>query len=255
MKYLFLVFLLTASVIAAAQPTAADIKKFKIKKAVEKRIDESGTAESYWYYDRNGYDSLQSWFEESVEIKNTFKNGKLVEKRLLKMGNSAGKKDDVYTYEYKPDGSYKETFTDGDYQMKSYEWYNKKGDVLKSQSPDGNTTTYKYDAKGKLLSIISDGYNYGIKINHRNTYNAKGQLIKQQRDTDGEKMTVTYTYDAKGKLNKQVWTGAPDAGIPTTTSVFEYNDKGLVTKKTSTSVSPEDGRSAEIVYVFEYEYY
>lgn len=255
MKYYLLLFLVTASLASVAQPTAAEIKKFKIKKAVEKRIDDSGTAESYWYYDRNGYDSLQSWFEESVEIKNTFKNGKLVEKRVLKTGKSAGKKDDVYTYEYKPDGSYKETFTDGDYQMKSYEWYNKKGDVLKSQSPDGNTITYKYDAKGKLLSITSDGYNYGIKINHKNTYNAKGQLIKQERNTDGEKMTVTYSYDAKGKLNKEVWTGAPDAGIPTTTSVFEYNDKGLVTKKTSTSVSPEDGRSAVIAYVYEYEYY
>ncbi|MBS1920008.1 MAG: hypothetical protein JST17_07130 [Bacteroidetes bacterium] len=66
--------------------------------------------------------------------------------------DSTGKAGDQYDYEYCPDGSYKVSKTDAMFKMKSFEWYNAKDALQKFQSPDRNTLTYKYDAKGKIIS-------------------------------------------------------------------------------------------------------
>lgn len=253
MKSLLLTATILFSASAFSQPGAADIKKHKIKKAVERRIDDGGTHENFWYYDAKGNDSAKSVFGKSVIIKNSFKNGKLSEKKILSAGVNEAAKDDVHTYDYNPDGSYKVTYTDGSYGMKSYSWYDKKDNILKAQSPDGNTTTYKYDARGKLTSVASDGKNEGVKINRKYFYNAKGQLVKLEDSMDGNKSVLTYQYDAKGRLVKALQKGGWQGENATVESKYDYNDKGLKSKvvmKTKT----EEGESM-MTYEYEYEYY
>lgn len=192
-------------------------------------------------------------FKEQRRYEYTWlRSGNINTKTLVK----ANGKKDVYSYTYLHDGSYKETLTDGDFGMKSYEWYDKKGKLVKSQSPDGNTTTYKYDAKGKQISAVSDGKNYGTKINNKYTYNARGQLIKSERKTDESKSATTFQYDAKGNaiksINKGVWGGEPGESISTNT----FNEKGLIIRKVVKSRNESTvGESPVTTYEYEYEYY
>jgi YD repeat-containing protein len=253
MKAIFIAITILASMIAYAQPSGEDIKKHKIKKTIQRRIDDGGTQENFWYYDRNGNDSVKSMFGDTVSIKNTFKNGKLAEKTILRAKVNGAAKDDVYTYEYKPDGSYKVTYTDGSFGMKSYDWYDKKDNILKSQSPDGNTTTYKYEAKGKLVSVTSDGHNSGTKINRKYYYNAEGQLIKEENSMDENKSVYTYQYDAKGRLLKMIQKGGWQGENATVESKYDYNEKGLKSKIVM-KAKTDEGESTT-TYEYEYEYY
>jgi YD repeat-containing protein len=140
--------------------------------------------------------------------------------------------------------------------MKSYEWYDTKGKLVKSQSPDGNTTTYKYNAKGKVITVISDGKNHGVKINHKYTYNAKGQLAKEERNVDGNKSTTTYEYDAKGNAVKTTMKGEWEGEKTEYVATSEYNDKGLIIKKVMKSKNGStEGEGAITTYEFEYEYH
>lgn len=253
MKAILMAAAILTSAIVCAQPSAQNIKKYKIKKAVERRIDDGGTNENYWYFDVRGNDSIRSMFGEAVSIKNTFKNGRLEEKTILRAKVNGASKDDIHSYEYNPDGSYKVTYTDGSFGMKSYTWYDKKDNILKVQSPDGNTTTYKYDAKGKLLSVVSDGVNSGVRINRKYYYNAKGQLIKEENSMDENKSVYTYQYDAKGRLLKTIQKGGWQGENATVESKYEYNDKGLKSKIVM-KAKTEEGESVT-TYEYEYEYY
>jgi YD repeat-containing protein len=243
MKTIITIACITIAAAAFAQPTKEEILKHKIQKAVEKRIDDGGTSEMVWYYDRKGLDSAETIYGETYTYTYTWlRSGKMDVKTRIKPDG----KTDLYTYTYLHDGSSKETLTDGSYGMKSYEWFDKKGNTTKSQSPDGNTTTYKYDAKGKLISIVSDGKNQGVKINHKYSYNAKGQLLKEDRNADGNKSVNTYQYDSKGLLTKQISKGEWGGEKFETISTYEYNDKGLVKKKIS--------KSGESTTTYEYSY-
>jgi YD repeat-containing protein len=246
MKAITLIGFLLGNIACFAQPSQQEIKKHHIRKAIEKRIDDGGTAEKLWYYDRKGLDSAVTMYGETSSYTYTWlRNGKVDTKTLVKKD---GKKD-TYTYQYQPDGSYKETMTDGSFGMKSFEWYDKKGNIIKSQSPDGNTTTYKYDAKGRLITVVSDGHNQGVKINNKYSYNAKGQLIKMERNADGNKSTITYQYNAKGVLIKDISKGEWEGEKFETISEHEYNEKGLLKKTVAKSAS------VVTTYEYEYEYY
>jgi len=254
MKPFSLVIALLCALTLSAQPSKEKILKYKIKKATERRFDPGGdTAVMYWYYDRKGNDSVEMIYKEEHRYEYTWlRNGKINTKTLVK----ANGKKDVYSYVYQPDGSYKETLTDGEFGMKSYDWYDKKGNVIKSQSPDGNTTTFRYDAKGNQISAVSDGKNQGTKINHRYSYNAKNQLIKSERNVDGNKSVTTYQYDAKGNVIKVISKGEWEGEKTESVSTNEFNDKGLVTKTIMKSKNGStEGEGATIIYEFEYEYH
>jgi YD repeat-containing protein len=254
MKLVSLTVALLCGFTLFAQPSKEKILKYKIKKALERRFDPGGdTAEMYWYYDRKGLDSVEMIFKEQHKYEYTWlRNGKINTKTLVK----ANGKKDVYSYTYQPDGSYKETMTDGDFGMKSYEWFDKKGNLIKSQSPDGNSTTFKYDAKGNQVSAVSDGKNNGTKINHKYSYNAKNQLIKSERNVDGNKSITTYQYDAKGNAIKVVSKGDWEGEKTESISTNEFNDKGLVVKTIMKSKNGStEGEGATIKYEFEYEFH
>ncbi len=231
-KILSFILLLTA-ISASAQPSPADIKKHKIRFVSETSTDQYGVTRRFWYYDQKGYDSLRSNFDDTATISNTFKNGKLVKKLVALSQKPDRDHVDEYIYEYSPDGSYKETFRDGAYGMKSYTWYDAKGKLLKSQSPDGNTVTYKYNAAGKLMAVVSDGQNDGVKLNHKYTYNNKGQLIRKESEVDGTVSVSTYEYDAGGKLKKEIQKGGWSGEDSETIFLYEYNPQGLLVKLTT----------------------
>ncbi len=249
MKLLLISLLLLSASSASAQPSTADIKKHKIKFVSETSTDQYGTTKRFWYYDIKGNDSLKSNFDDTASFHYTFKNGKLAEKRVVLSKKPDRDHVDSYTYEYSANGSYKETFRDGAYGMKSYTWYDARGKVLKTQSPDGNMITYKYNAAGKLMTVVSDGQNDGVKLNHKYTYNNKGQLIKKESEVDGTVSVSTYEYDAGGKLKKEIQKGGWSGEDSETIYLYEYNAKGLLLKLTTT------GGEADAVKEYTYEFH
>ena len=209
---------------------------------------ETVQSNKYWF-DRKGNDSARIIYGKKISIRNTYKNGKIVFAEHIK---EEGKPD---TYEYTYTGSvYKKTYTDGDYGMKSYEWFDAKGKLIKSQSPDGNTTTYKYDPKGRLTSFISDGANQGMKIRQANTYDSKGKLIKTNYIRDNDTSVVIYSYNSSIQLISEEEKGVSQGEAILIKTSYQYNSKGLVEKTTSTRKwgAEEEQATAES---FQYEYY
>ncbi len=253
MKVGYLFLFLLSGLGSFAQPGRSDIRKHHILKAVEQRMNaDSSVTEQTWWYDRQGYDSVEIVYGETHHFNNTYKNGRIQATEVVKPEG----KSDQYSYEYLPDGSYKQTYKDGRYGLTSYEWVDKKGNTTKSQSPDGNTTFYTYDAKGHQLSAKSDGKNQGTRINNKYFYNAKGQLIKAQNKADESHSETTYQYDAKGKLvktmQKGVWGGEESESVGN----YTYYDNGMVKSITYiTKDASSTGEGTVIRYEYDYEYY
>lgn len=251
MKKLFFIPCLFAFFICVSQPSLKDIKKYKIKMASEKVTIGDDVRLTTWWYGVLGNDSVRIEGSGTFTTKSTIKGKKLMQTIWY---DSAGTAGDQYDYEYKPDGSYKVTQTDPMYKMKSYDWYNAKDVLQKFQSPDGNTITYKYDAKGNILSRSSDGKNYGMKINDVYTYNAKGQLIKEVDKFEDDTYTYIYEYDKAGRLIKSSGSGVRGGEKSESVSTYEYNEKGLKKKWTITSKTESDPGSTSVIE-YEYRYY
>lgn len=218
------VFLLAIGcfITAFAQPSPAEVEKYHIRKVIiKKTIDGSTYTDTYWY-DGEGNDSAIQVNNKLSIIKSSFKGGRLISKSLT----TDGRQGDSYTYEYAADGSYKETHKDGEFGMTSHKWFDAKKRLQKAQSPDGNTITNSYDAKGNLVSAVSDGNNGGMKIKRTYSYNAKNSLTKTEQDMDGMKSTSSYSYNTKNQLAKRT----DDDGYTKSTITYEYNDKGLLLK-------------------------
>lgn len=233
-----------------AQPSKEEILKHHISKVTQKRMVGDAVYTQVYWYDRKGNDSAKLAYDKKTTIKNSYKNGKLVS---MIYTTENGKEDNKYEYAYNADGSYKITETDGSFGMKSYEWYNTKNKIIKSQSPDGNTITYKYDAKNRLINVSSDGKNEGIKIKRQHFYDGKGQLIKTNNEQDRDKTIIVYTYDTKGKLIKESETGSWLEEPVTIVTEYQYNDKGLLEKMVEKR-KPKSEEESLTTVVYEYEY-
>lgn len=223
MRQSFLLLIAIGCFISAfAQPSQADVEKYHIRKVIiKKTIDGTVYTDTYWY-DGEGNDSAMLVNNKTSIIKSSFKGGKLIGKSLT----TDGKQGDIFVYEYAADGSYKEMHTDGEFGMTSYKWFDAKKRLQKTQSPDGNTITNNYDAKGNLISAVSDGSNGGMKIKRTYFYNAKNSLTKTEQEMDGMKSTSSYSYNTKNQLAKR----SDDDGYTKSTTTYEYNDKGLLLK-------------------------
>ncbi len=112
---------------------------------------------------------------------------------------------------------------------------NKQGDITQQIDPNGNSTHYYYDSRGRLLEIRqSDG------SRHKLTWNNLGELLEEQLPDGGKR---TYRYDALGRQTiRQDETGAitqyqwdavgrlNQVTLPGgTTRAFTYNPYGRVT--------------------------
>ncbi len=93
--------------------------------------------------------------------------------------------------------------------------YDTFGDVAETQDPDGNVTTYAYDADGRQVSETRPPYTppgASSAINGTSTtqYNSLGE-VTAQTDPDGN--TTQYSYDQLGDQTGQT---DPDGGVTTT---------------------------------------
>jgi YD repeat-containing protein len=217
------VFLLTGSLLLSvtvfSQHTAAEIKKWKISKMKVTTASGESTTITERYFDKQGSDTAV-YINGNINttVKFEYNQDGKVSKAIT---NKDGQETESSVYNYQPDGSYKISNTDKAFGLTRYEWYDKKGRLIKSQSPDGNTTTYTYNSKGNLVSMQSDGKNSGVKINITVSYNSKGQ--RSSEVSAGEyKWTREHYYDAKGLLVKTVSTSQFDGEKSTSTSTYSY---------------------------------
>ena len=142
----------------------------------------------------------------------------------------------VERYTYDEDGcelTYEvlHTYDDGhESRSRTVNTYNSQHQLVKSVDEyDGSvnsTTTYTYDAKGQLVSEITNDSDseYGVKY----TYDSKGNMTKSV-ETDGEgvvALTETYAYDSDGNLTKYTSTDKS----ATNTETYTYDKNGYLIK-------------------------
>jgi len=218
MKVFFLTGSLLLSVTVFSQHAAAEIKKWKISKMKVTNVAGENTAITDRYFDKEGRDTAEyssGTGRKSVRFELNHKG--LPAKAVT---SKDGEETETSVYNYQPDGAYKISNTDKAFGLTRYEWYDKNGRLAKSQSPDGNTTTYTYNSKGNLVSIQSDGENSGMKINITVSYNSKGQRLKEV--STGEYKWTKEHYYAKGLLVKTISTSQFDGEKSTSTSTYSY---------------------------------
>jgi RHS repeat-associated protein len=102
--------------------------------------------------------------------------------------------------------------------------YNTFGEVTESKDPDGNVTTYAYDADGRqvsqtLPSYTPPGGSAPVSGTSTTTYNTLGQVTAQ---TDPLGNTTHYTYDQLGDR-----TGQTDPGGGVTTTAYDADGEVL----------------------------
>jgi len=97
--------------------------------------------------------------------------------------------------------------------------------MLKSQSPDGNLTSYKYDAKGRLITATSNGKNGGILRNDKYVYDPKGRLIRLEKLVDNYKAILSYEYDEKNQLVRAVEKSKTASNPSEIITNYTYNEK------------------------------
>jgi YD repeat-containing protein len=224
MKYLSVLFSLSASLSAFAQYAPQEIKKFRISKITKLSTtngSEQTKKDEIWYDDK-GNDTSESLDGEVYKrVKYEYNTKKQAVKSTSYHADGTEIETAIYTY--KPDGSYMIGNTDKSFGMTDYTYYNKAGKKTKSVSPDKTERAYSYDAKGRLLSIKSKPDDSGAVVTDiQYAYNAKGQITREVNKGD-YKWTKTYTYDGKGLIakcrNNSVTDGVAD---PEVTSSYEY---------------------------------
>lgn len=219
MKNLFITGLLLLSVVAFSQHTAAEIKKWKISRMTSTVAAGENADIIDRYFDNEGRDTaeyINGAVRKSIKFELNQK-GQPVTAIISKDGQET----ETCVYKYQPDGSYKISNTDKAFGLTQYEWYDRNGRLIKSQSPDGNTTTCTYNSKGNLVRMQSDGKNDGVKINITISYNSKGQRIKEV-STGEYKWIKEHHYNTRGLLVKTVNTSQFDGEESTITSIYSY---------------------------------
>ncbi|MFF3920173.1 LamG-like jellyroll fold domain-containing protein [Streptomyces sp. NPDC001852] len=127
--------------------------------------------------------------------------------------------------------------------------YNTFGDKTSVDDPDGNITTYTYDARAEQVAVSDSAYTppgstTSITPTTTTQYNAAGQVSQV---TDGNGNTTSYTYTQLGNL-AQVVQPAVNGSSPTTHTTYDTDGEKLsVTDPTgaqTTSTYDDLGRTA-----------
>jgi YD repeat-containing protein len=212
-------FLFTAGIASAQQPTANEIRKLKIKKI--SWAEEGGSSKTEIYYDANGNDTAQY----AYGIKSYYKTIEYDAKQCInsiKQFSAEGEETENTIYTYKPDGSFTTVNKDKKYGLVNKETYNKKGQIVSHTVPDGSIRHYEYNTKEQLVKLYSEPKNDGVKFTNTYTYNKAGKLVSQQ-NTGEYPATYKYEYDNKGLLKKlTVKTGNEEEGVVKTVYICEY---------------------------------
>jgi len=208
----FIAFLLFAISLSAQELTNAEIRKNRIRKITiyygEK--GKPGTNVSVFYYDANGYDTVQYNDGNRYQYK---KNVYDAAQRLLSVSvySAEGQLAEKSVYTYNPDGSFSEENTDMAFGLKNIAKCDKNGVPVSRTLPDGSIHKYEFNAKGQLVKLYSIPNNGGVKFSRAYTYNAAGKLTAS-KNTGDFPFTSSYEYDAKGFLIKVSTTTKNESG-------------------------------------------
>lgn len=223
MKFPFLIFMLCTGFNALAQkPTAAEIKKFKIKK-ITRQDEGNKTAEgrTEWYYNSNGDDTATYNYGARSTYKTIIYDAKQRIKTITQFSDT-GAETEITEFTYKTDGSYTAVNKDKQYGMTYIDEYDVNGLKKQTTIPDGSVHHYVYNAKNQLVKLYSEPKNGGMEFTVVYTYNTKGNMITQVNK--GEYSTNnTYEYDVKGLLKKAtIKAGNDDEEKQVTVYVYSY---------------------------------
>jgi YD repeat-containing protein len=223
MKRLSALSLLLLSVCCFAQYTTQEIKIFKISKITTLSVTKGDeTIQRHeTLYDEYGNDTAEFNGDEVYRrTKYEYNSKKQVVSRTRYSAD--GKETETAVYDYKPDGIVILSNTDKNFGMTDLTYWDKTGRMTKTVSPDGTERAHTYNTKGKLLTIKSKSNNGGVVTDIQYTYNAKSQILKEVSKGD-YKWTSVFSYDNKGMIAKvkrnSVTDGVADPEITTT---YEY---------------------------------
>lgn len=228
MKYLKIICLLfivsLGKNLVAQKPSAAEIKKHKIKKITRQdQENKTATGRVEWYYNSQGDDTATYYYGKRTNYK-TIEYDEKNRIKTVKEFSDAGAERETTIYTYKADGSFVSVNTDKQYGMSIRDEYNSKGLKISSVIPDGSVHRYEYNHKSQLVKKYAEPRNGGMEF------------------------TFTYRYNAKGQMTEEISTG----DFPSK-SKFEYNEKGLL-KKSTISEGPDSEEPEIRVYLYEYRF-
>jgi hypothetical protein len=215
----------------------SDIAKFKIKSITT--IDSDGRIKYSQFYNDRGDFIKQVSFNDNKQLhidREFFYNdsSQLIEERTY---TSSGEINATSKYYYND----KKQLVKKEYiqfEKVSATWilvYDEKGNKTSEEQISGtmgNTVTkYKYDTNGFLLQEDKSNNSIGKEERVNYKYNDKGQITEQKTKSYyfNTTITLTYFYNSADKLSKLVEKSSN--GVSSTT-MFEYNDKGLLVSDT-----------------------
>ncbi|HMC98838.1 MAG TPA: RHS repeat domain-containing protein [Ferruginibacter sp.] len=213
-----IIFAIAGPACFAQFPTAAEIKKLKIKKitATTKDNASSDAATVLTYYDANGNDTAKYTNGVRSSYQKITYDAK---QRPLTIAIYSGgdRQTETTTFTYKTDGSSTAVNADVQFGLKNNYVYDSKGRLTQLTIPDGTAIKYVYNGKGLLTKEYSVPRNDGVKFSTVYTYNAKNKLILSKRTGDYASST-RYEYDSKGLMNKMQSTNGEQSSVTT----YEY---------------------------------
>jgi len=223
-RYITLVLFLCISIDGFAQlPDAAGIKNKRIKKITSRHMSygETDPIVVKKYFDENGNDT--AYYENDVrKYYNVIVYDRMLRPLTISRFFPDGSPMDKTVFTYKADGSFSSVNTDVQFGMKMTDIYDKKGKQLSHSIPDGTIIKYQYNAKGQLISDYTIPAKGEKKVTTTYTYNAKGKITGELYKGEGSSKAI-YEYDTNGMLKKETRTSTSDTGEKHVSTVeYEY---------------------------------
>lgn len=211
--------LLFGATLFAQEATTAELKVKKVKMQTASVTYADGTiTTTIYYYDSMGNDTATYYNGVRSNYKSIQYNRKGNIDKILIYDNE-GKEKETTVYTYNPDGSFSAVNRDAQFGLAYHYKYDKNGNKISFQIPDGTIIKYTYDNKNRLTKTQAipgspDDANYVITY----TYNAKNKIATSKQVSGKSISNGTYEYGKDGLLKKYVI----KSGKSTTTYTYEY---------------------------------